>query len=331
MVDQHQHTKNYRGRGQLIYYTAPNYTVDDMSSGFDVVSPSYAYDFTEVCYPIILYEPPKTDDSITERQLGGLFVPDCVVPYYDEAYGVVTEPARVTWQASFGSVTGEQTLWQSDIIMPDEWPEELSNGYTFEGGGVPSTAFNRRMIEPKELWNKISQPLGWDGNCEQPHTYHWCAGNSATIGKSTAIYYSGSQSMQIQRNGVNNPYVAWPQIPGSPQGFALRLGSRYHIRLRAKSDGNAYLNVKDADGTVLATGGTSGNWEELSDTFTMQGAGGLSNNSAYMIFEAVTSTGTEYVNIDDIEIREIGKFVHVPESTGLMSVGYLAGLNRSRR
>lgn len=299
----------YLGMQQLMSYTGQgwNYNQAVTFSSHKRCNVDYDYDYQVPKYPIIYHTPSKYDTTNPKRMLGGAFIPWAAVPYFDDAYGAVTLPAKITWEANYGSVTGEQTIWESYANIPARWD------------GIDNRAPQDGMKDSK-IWNPIdlykwnSYPIGIDGNCEASHLHAFVAGNGATLTKDTSAYHTGSQSLKVAYSGTSDPYAKFPIIPGTPDTGALTLGARYRVQCFAAGDGTANPVIKNADGTTLATGTSSTTFQGLGDYFI--------SNGDHIRLMADTS-GAGYCNFDDIVITEVGNFGYTPDGDGEFGVGFL--------
>ena len=310
-----EYNTKHRPGAQIIAHSAPDWTWEDAT--YPEINPHWDCEETVgrvPKYPIISMTAPKDDSSVPYRQLGGVVIPHCVVPYFDEAYGHVTYPARITFESEIdGEGPYERTIYETGHMSPGDWfsPEALNIG-----GGVPSIPFSRRNMEPIELYNHVSQNLAWDGPCEFDHLYYFGVGNSAgCFAKDTTYYNRGSQSLKVEDVGTQNPYVKYPQIPGTPDGFALTEGRTYRVSARVRSDGSASAALCDSDSYDIAIGTTSTSWHTIEGTFVSTGD--------HIMLRAYTSITGDAVWFDDIQIREVSPFAYDPDSSGEMVVNYL--------
>jgi hypothetical protein len=141
--------------------------------------------------------------------------------------------------------------------------------------------------------------LSQDGNMEASGITYWVAQNSATVTKQTTSPHGGSQVLRVARNGVNNPQARQVITP---------LGKTFRITGYARSDGSATPRVLDALGAGLWIGTTSTSWQAIDATFILTASAGID-------LRASTSTGTEYVEFDDISITEVSPLVGLPTNS----------------
>lgn len=132
-----------------------------------------------------------------------------------------------------------------------------------------------------------------DGNMETAGVAAWTAVNSATLTKETASPHGGAQVLRIARNGSNNP--------GASQTI-LTVGKTYRVTGYCRSDGSASPRVQDSVNTAF-TGTTSTSWQAF-DVIYIGGGTALR-------LVAITSTGTQYVEFDDVSITEVNPLTGV--------------------
>ncbi len=135
-----------------------------------------------------------------------------------------------------------------------------------------------------------------DGTMEASGTGVWLAGNTATITKDTTSPHGGTQNLRVARNGVNNPQATQA---------ILVTGKTYRITGYAKSDGNASPRVQDGSLTFW-TGTTSTSWQLIDATVIATASDGI------LRLVAITGTGTQYAEFDDISVTEIDPLVGLP-------------------
>lgn len=127
------------------------------------------------------------------------------------------------------------------------WAEEVTNTLrAFPFSGAPTIAPTKKLK---------------DSDMEEPGTVRWASENSATLVKesSAPLVHSGSLSLKISRNGLNNPFAY--QDP-------LEIGRDYTVSGYGYSDGTARPVVYNGVGTVLWTGTTASAFQFFSVSFT---------------------------------------------------------------
>lgn len=115
----------------------------------------------------------------------------------------------------------------------------------------------------------------------------WTAGNSATLTKETTSPYAGNQVLRVTRNGVDDPYASQAITPAR----------KFQASGWARSDGNALPVARIGSLTINWTGTTSTDWQYFNIV-------GPASDAAFAL-GAITSTGTEYVEFDQVELREV--------------------------
>jgi hypothetical protein len=133
-----------------------------------------------------------------------------------------------------------------------------------------------------------------DGDMETAGTGVWVAVNSATLTKDTGSPHAGTQNLRVARNGVN--------APGAAQSVFV-IGKKYRITCWVKSDGSATPRLQDTSVTI-ASGTTSTSWQ-LIDTIYVA-------TTTDIRLTAVTSTGTQFCEFDDLSITEVHPMVGLP-------------------
>ncbi len=123
------------------------------------------------------------------------------------------------------------------------------------------------------------------GDMEEAGVASWSVGASATLTKPTGEgAEDGTQILKVARNSAANPF-AYQTI--------FTIGDQYRITGWTRSDGNATPSVFQDDGLDW-NGTTSTSWQYFDEVFTC-GAGDM-----HIRLRAVTDTGTEYVEFDDV-------------------------------
>jgi hypothetical protein len=165
---------------------------------------------------------------------------------------------------------------------------------TQAASGTPYAEFDDIVVtaDTTVRTGEISQ----DGDMEASGTTYWPSLNSATITKDTTSPHGGTQNLRIARNGVNSPQTR--------QSTAETVvGKTYRITGYTKSDGTAIPVITDTSVGTLWTGTTSTSWQ-LFDVIRVIGTD--------IRFGSSTSTGTTYVEFDDISITEVDPLVGLP-------------------
>jgi hypothetical protein len=312
LMELYQHSKNYWGHGQVYSYSAPGLTWSDQSedapSGSPIVVPDYYWDRPgDSRWPIILCSPRKDDSAHMARRLGGVFAPWRSVPYFDEALGTVTVPARITWEADYDTITGIQTLWQSGSTEPDDW---YTSDRTHMGIDVQTTS----TPEFHQLYNFNGPDLAFDSSMSEDLVLWYEPGNFAVLSKSTAVHRTGrTQSLQIKKSTTNLPYAIAPAVYCSGD---LRNGSEYRVKVYARGDGTAAPLLKDGNGDTLVTGTSSTDWQFMDSGWFV--------NTGNHIRLASSSTSTDdSVYFSDLKVVERGRFGYNPHPSGQFTVGFL--------
>lgn len=122
-----------------------------------------------------------------------------------------------------------------------------------------------------------------DGTMEASGTSAWTVQNSATLSKQTTSPHGGSQVLRIARNGTNNA--------GAAQTL-MTVGRPYRVSGFARSDGSAGAAVILNNSIQFQTSSTS--WQPFDLVIVA--------TDATMILRAITSTGTQYVEFDDVTV-----------------------------
>lgn len=149
-----------------------------------------------------------------------------------------------------------------------------------ETSGTTAAAINSALA--------VGRNILVDGDMETAGVAAWTALNNATLTKQGSAH-GGAQCLRIARNGTNNPVA---------QQSILDIGATYRVIGYARSDGNALPRVTFVlTGTNEWTGTNSTSWQAFDFTATAV--------NANVQFVAVTSTGTEYVEFDDIVITRL--------------------------
>jgi len=126
-----------------------------------------------------------------------------------------------------------------------------------------------------------------DGDMEATGVDEWTAGASATLTKSTAAPYQGTQSLSVAYNGTPFPY-AYQSI--------LTIGSMYHITGRMRGDGSsAYPRIR-VGGAFGADGTTSTDWQEIDEYL-------IAADATFRMYQFTTGAG--WVEFDNISVREV--------------------------
>jgi hypothetical protein len=139
----------------------------------------------------------------------------------------------------------------------------------------------------------------------------WEAENSAVIGYDTTNYYSGAQSLKVIHSGTANPRALGPYIDDVE---VMTTGATYSLSGWAKGDGTAAPKIL-CGASTLWTGTTSTSWQHFDAVF-QAGANVLK-------FEATVDSSSKYVNFDNLELKELGRFRYKPDADGDFSVGFL--------
>lgn len=126
-----------------------------------------------------------------------------------------------------------------------------------------------------------------DGNAETAGVADWTAENSATVTKNAVTFHGGTQSLQVARNGVNDPMASQA---------CLVVGQYYTFHAWFYSDGNAIPVICDDDSktTVYHRAPAVSGWRYVDITFKAI--------TTDLMLCAETSSGTEYVLWDDMEL-----------------------------
>jgi len=171
-----------------------------------------------------------------------------------------------------------------DIFVDPIAPDELYD-FQLEAKALSIGYANKiTFFAPPSI---LSSELLADNDMESASTSSWSAGNSATLSKQTDSPHGGVRCLRVARNGVNDPYAY--QNP-------LDTGKRYHATGMVRSDGNATPGV-GTDNTIFWTGTTSTEWQYFDVTFFA--------DQDWLVLKAVTSTGTEYCEFDNVSCKEI--------------------------
>jgi hypothetical protein len=127
-----------------------------------------------------------------------------------------------------------------------------------------------------------------DGDMEAATTASYAAINGATLTKESGAIDDGLQVLRVARNGVNNPLA---------RQTILTTDVNYRVTGCARSDGNAvpYLYVGGGSADWVGTNSTDWQCFDMIDPADAQ----------FLYLQAVTSTGTEYVEWDDVFITQL--------------------------
>jgi len=317
----HQYARNYWGQGQIYSYLGPGISHADTSmtsaSGASVLVPDYDWDrLPEQRFPVLLSNAPKVDTAHPARRLGGILQPWRAVPYFDEAYGRVTTPSRITWEADCGDLTGEQTLWEAYTNFPENWwnPEQLFNGIGVAAGAEPQTF---------TLFNFNGPNLAIDGDMQEDNLFWYTPGNNAVLSKNDTVFRPGhTLSLKIAYGTTSLPFAYAPTVGSNAR---LRQGAEYRVKVWCR--GPTVPSLRDGGGTLLATGTSSEDWQFLDSGWFVNGGNHI------MLCSAATG-GPNAVYFSDLDIRERGRFGYNPDADGGFSVGFIradrcrvAGLN----
>jgi hypothetical protein len=124
-----------------------------------------------------------------------------------------------------------------------------------------------------------------DGSMEDTGVTAWSVGASASITKQTTSPKVGLRNLRVARNGVNSPYA---------EQDILTVGTEYRVTGWARSDGNAIPRV-NFGGDIVWTGTNSTDWQDF-EVFASP------TLSTFLRLKAVTSTGTEYTEWDQVTV-----------------------------
>lgn len=138
--------------------------------------------------------------------------------------------------------------------------------------------------------SQLPSNLITDGDMETSGVGLWVVGNAATLTKQTTNPHGGSQVLRVARNGTNNPQAQ--------KNGVLTADKVYRISGYMRSDGSATPLVAINAGTNIS-GTTSTDWQPFDFIGVAPAAG-----SGIVYFRATTSTGTQYVEFDNITITE---------------------------
>lgn len=286
------------GPGQIYTYSGP------FPQTTYVFNPDYDHIDQKggvVEFPVILHSPPKTDATKPERQLYGELLPWRYATGYSPGHYVDQYP-RVYWRALQDDETCNRTIFRTQRSWPIDFynrdkedrlsPDGMITLFDFTGANL----FLDGAAE-RDTWIDINN--FWEGE------------NGALIAYDTVNYYGGTQSLKITDTGTANPRALGPYIDGVAQ---LVTGATYSLSGWAKGDGTAAPKVLSG-ATTLWTGTTSTSWQHFDAVF--QSAADV------LKFEATVDSSSKYVNFDNIEIKEIGRFRYEPDADGEFTVGFL--------
>jgi hypothetical protein len=286
--------RNHLGHMQVYTFSGPG------PGTYDAYNPDY--DFYEKYgqhseFPIILHSSPKTDTAQSYRQLAGLLLPWRRVPnWYQGEY--CDRPAKISWKHLYNGSTVYHQLYRTTSAWPSNWADVDRFTSLDTSGAIP-------------LYDSHTPSLFVDQDCRHGISGLWVSGNSATLTKDVAYYFSGTQSLKVARNGTNNPYAEGPYSNYEKQ---MTVGAEYVGSVKALSDGNAVPVVK-CGAVTLATGTTDTDWQNLTFSFTA--------TDDVLKFEATTSTGTENCWFDNFQLFELGKFRYETDASGEFTAGIL--------
>ncbi len=184
------------------------------------------------------------------------------------------------------------TAWQSfDVIFVAKTTSiDLGNGVASAGNYVEYDD----VVVSEDTYIRTGELLQ-DNDMEQSGTSYWTSISGAVLSKQTTSPHGGSQVLRIARDGTNNN-------PTARQLSVLVVGKTYRVTGYARSDGSAAPNVND--GTDRWTGSTLTSWQSFDLTFVAGGAN--------LSTRGTTSTGTQYVEFDDISVTEVDPLVGKP-------------------
>jgi hypothetical protein len=150
-----------------------------------------------------------------------------------------------------------------------------------------------------------------DGNMEASGTADWTLGSATgTLTKDTGAPHGGTQNLRVARVSTNNPHATQS---------VLVAGKTYRITGWAKTDGSStaavYVGSNGAANVVAST--ASWTFFDLTKIAT----------NGVAVVQAITSTGTQYAEFDDISITEVSPLVGLPTNgvtLGSAANGHLA-------
>jgi hypothetical protein len=210
----------------------------------------------------------------------------------DQRVGISTS----FWAKDFGGVTEltARTLsWYNDVF--DGSPSNTDSGVlgSIVNDHLSGLSLRRSGTDNQFYGDVTPQDNSFsDGDMEDAGTSAYSAINSATLSKQTTNPYAGTQVLRVARNGVNNP--------GARDG-STNLGDTFRVRVKARSDGNAVPRILH-NGVVLWAGTTSTEWQNAVVSFVS------TSTAAGVDLRAQTSTGTEYCEFDNAELRQYEGF-----------------------
>lgn len=314
MMRLYHYLRSWRGQGQIFNFSGVGpQGQDDSETAFPQKNPPIDYETnTDPCYEVILDNVTKVDTSNVTRQLYGIIIPWQVAPHRDRCLGVTTVPATVTWEADRGDYTIEQTIYHTTSPSSNWVPAIPLDDNRSDG----ANAYNKCTVPEIHLYNSEVNTDCNDLNCNASHTFAWGVGNDATLTKvsSTPTPYSGSRCLKIAYNGTANPY-AWPKRPHAPKAYKagvspFKVGRKYTVECRYITDGTSSFLLK-CGATTYVTGNPS-TWTKTTATFV------AANDLIH--FEC---SGTGWVAIDSVVIKEHGTFDYEPGGSGAYTVGKL--------
>ncbi len=200
------------------------------------------------------------------------------------------------WSNPFVSAGSPGPGVERDVLWYDDWTDGVADlTYTSQLGNIATdtelTGANGMGVSLVGSVTPSTSVLA-DGDMEAAGVGDWTAGNSATLTKQTTDPYQGSQVLRVTRNGVNNPY-AYQTITTAYH--------TYRVRGFCRSDGLATPSVGATGASVWTAPEISTEWKYFDETF-------YSSLSGELRFFAVTATGTQYVEWDQVTVHEYESF-----------------------
>jgi len=216
-----------------------------------------------------------------------------------------TEVASVSIAASASTNLG-------DGVSSTAMIGNSGSGYTFLGGlyrfrtwnkalthDEVDTCFQRADVPFADQYgsetSKILNGTAWTGASGTTAPNSWTTGNQGTYTIDSSSGSGSEPALKIARS-IDNPYIH--------QNFTAVIGAKYRISYKVKNIDATQANVGIGSSAIgsqyYLLGYSSTNWETVNLEITAT----TSLISVYL--QAITSTGTQAVYFDSVEIKQVG-------------------------
>jgi hypothetical protein len=192
---------------------------------------------------------------------------------------------------------GERYVYQVGSGWLRVTERQDSNGDIIRGY-LPETAATNLLVQSDGFsdtnsWTRLNTTetdVIVDGDMEAVGVGDWTPTNGAVLSKESADPHSGTYNLRVTRNGVTNNPIAGQ--------VCVTSGIKYRIRGWWRGDGSCAPGVYlGSYGTLAGVGSVSATWAYFDITKVADGT--------LVGFRAITSTGVQYAEFDDVTVTQI--------------------------